>query len=184
MATTQFLMFEDTDIDSSLFDPDHRLFVTVRLDGAEYGLPIQAVQEVKNLSEIKVRPLLKAPPFILGVFNVRGSIVPLVDLRVKWALQTKEPTAKTSVVVLQLHSHVWGIVVDRVTDVVGFKAVDIHPSPTDHPTLDASTCMGLGCIKERSIMLLDIETIMTSEDMGLVDAHQNLVGGSPHTFET
>lgn len=184
MSTTQFLMFEETDIDSSLFDPEHRLFVTILLSGVEYGLPIQAVQEVKNWNEVKLRSLIKAPAFILGVFNVRGNIVPLVDLRVKWNAFPVETSNSTAIVVLQINNHTWGIVADKVRDVVGIKSIDIQPSPTDHPNLDAGKCMGVGHTKDREIILLDIETIMTSADMGLVDTHQTLVGGSPHSFET
>jgi purine-binding chemotaxis protein CheW len=90
-----------------LFDPEHKLYLHFELEGDYYGIPIENVAEVRSWADIKVRPLVKAPDFLLGVFNLRGNIVPVVDLRRKWQCVSQDFESRTAVIVLTIERRMW-----------------------------------------------------------------------------
>ena len=147
-------------------------FLSFRLGGEEYGIDILRVQEIRSY-EAPTR-IANAPDFIKGVVNLRGVIVPIVDLRLKLGCATAEYTDLTVVIVLSVRGRVIGAVVDSVSDVVALGADSIKPVPEMSASVDAGYIMGMGCIKngedERMLILTDIEALMGSAEMGLMAA--------------
>jgi purine-binding chemotaxis protein CheW len=129
------------------------------------------VQEIRSYEPLT--RIANAPDFIKGVVNLRGVIVPIVDLRLKLACERAEYTVFTVVVVLNVRGRVIGAVVDSVSDVLELGADNIKPAPQFHASADAGYITGMGCVKcgevERMLILTDIEALMSSAEMGLID---------------
>lgn len=144
-------------------------FLSFRLGGEEYGIDILRVQEIRSY-EAPTR-IANAPHFIKGVLNLRGVIVPVADLRLKFDCETAEYTPATVVIVLNVRGQVLGAVVDSVSDVLALSADSIKPAPQMGAAVDATYIMGIGCTKagaqERMLILTDIEALMSSPDMQL-----------------
>jgi purine-binding chemotaxis protein CheW len=120
-------------------------FLSFRLGAEEYGIDILRVQEIRSY-ESPTR-IANAPHFIKGVVNLRGVIVPIVDLRLKLACETAEYTDFTVVIVLNLLGRVMGVVVDSVSDVLALGADSIRPAPQMTTSVDAGCIMGMGCVR-------------------------------------
>ena len=145
-----------------------REYLTFRLDQEEYGIDILKVQEIRGY-EPPTR-IANAPHFIKGVVNLRGTIVPIVDMRLKFNCSKAEYNSFTVVIILNLHRRVVGIVVDSVSDVMELAADNVRSAPDIESAIDSSCIVGLGSVAERMLILLDIEKLMSSVDMGLVTA--------------
>ena len=145
-----------------------REYLTFRLDQEEYGIDILKVQEIRGY-EPPTR-IAHAPEFIKGVVNLRGTIVPIVDMRLKFNCSKAEYNSFTVVIILNLHRRVVGIVVDSVSDVMELAAENVRSAPDIESAIDSSCIVGLGSVAERMLILLDIEKLMSSVDMGLVAA--------------
>lgn len=143
-----------------------REYLTFRLDQEEYGIDILKVQEIRGY-EPPTR-IAHAPEFIKGVVNLRGTIVPIVDMRLKFNCSKAEYNSFTVVIILNLHRRVVGIVVDSVSDVMELAAENVRSAPDIESAIDSSCIVGLGSVAERMLILLDIEKLMSSVDMGLV----------------
>lgn len=143
-----------------------REYLTFRLDQEEYGIDILKVQEIRGY-EPPTR-IANAPSFIKGVVNLRGTIVPIVDMRLKFNCQQAEYNSFTVVIILNLRNRVVGIVVDSVSDVMELTAENIRSAPDIDSAIDNGCILGLGSVGERMLILLDIEKLMSSVDMGLV----------------
>jgi purine-binding chemotaxis protein CheW len=141
-------------------------FLTFRLGGEEYGIDILKVQEIRSY-EPPTR-IANAPAFIKGVVNLRGVIVPIVDLRLRLGCESAEYSALTVVIVLNVKGRVVGAVVDSVSDVLELAKDAIKPAPEMASAVDASFITGIGSVGERMLILMDIEGLMASEEMGLV----------------
>ncbi|WP_028451905.1 chemotaxis protein CheW [Chitinilyticum aquatile] len=137
------------------------------LGAEEYGIDILKVQEIRGYDA--VTSIANAPAFIKGVINLRGHIVPIVDMRIKFNLGNVTYDQFTVVIILSLVGRTVGIVVDGVSDVVTLTQEQVRPAPEFGAALDTSFMRGLGSIEERMIILLDIEKLMTSEEMALVE---------------
>ncbi len=148
-------------------------FLTFRLGAEEYGIDILRVQEIRSYEQ--PTRIANAPAFIKGVVNLRGVIVPIIDLRVKLGCETIAYNDFTVVVVLNVRGRVVGAVVDSVSDVLALKKDDVKPAPELNTTVDSSFITGIGTIKngdvERMLILMDIEALMSSADMGLIAAN-------------
>jgi purine-binding chemotaxis protein CheW len=148
-------------------------FLSFRLGGEEYGIDILRVQEIRSY-EAPTR-IAGSPPFVKGVVNLRGVIVPIVDLRLKLGCQTADYTDFTVVIVLNVGRRVIGAVVDSVSDVLALAPADIKPAPEMNASMDTGYILGIGCVKtgdvERMLILTDIEAMMGSPEMGLIDAN-------------
>ena len=146
-------------------------FLTFRLGGEEYGIDILRVQEIRSY-EPPTR-IANAPHFIKGVVNLRGVIVPIIDLRLKLGCESAEYNAFTVVIVLNVRGRVVGAVVDSVSDVLELSRDHIKPAPELQSNVEANFITGIGSIKsgdvERMLILMDIEGLMSSADMGLVN---------------
>ena len=142
-------------------------YLTFRLGNEEYGIDILKVQEIRGYDAVTA--IANAPSFIKGVINLRGIIVPIVDLRIKFNVGAATYDQFTVVIILNVARRVVGIVVDSVSDVLTLQAGQIKPAPEFATTLHTQFIMGLGTVEERMLILVDIEHLMTSADMALVD---------------
>jgi len=142
-------------------------FLTFRLGGEEYGIDILRVQEIRSYEE--PTRIANAPHFIKGVVNLRGVIVPVVDLRIKLGCEKVEYNGFTVVIVLNVHGRVVGAVVDSVSDVMELASDLIKPAPEMNTTMDTGFITGIASVGERMLILMDIEALMSSADMGLID---------------
>ena len=143
-----------------------REYLTFRLDQEEYGIDILKVQEIRGY-EPPTR-IAHAPEFIKGVVNLRGTIVPIVDMRLKFNCSKADYNSFTVVIILNLRNRVVGIVVDSVSDVMELSPDNMRSAPDIESAIDSSCILGLGSVGERMLILLDIEKLMSSVDMGLV----------------
>jgi purine-binding chemotaxis protein CheW len=143
-------------------------FLTFRLGAEEYGIDILKVQEIRSYEQ--PTRIANAPSFIKGVVNLRGVIVPIVDLRIKLNCETVEYNSFTVVIVLNVKGRVVGAVVDSVSDVLELGSGTIKPAPEMHTSVDTSFITGIGSVNDRMLILMDIEGLMTSADMGLINS--------------
>lgn len=142
-------------------------FLTFALGGEEYGIDILRVQEIRGYELATVMP--NAPAFIKGVVNLRGTIVPIVDMRIKFDFPEVQYTASTVVIVVNVASRVIGLVVDRVSDVVALSPEQVKPAPDFTAHFGSRYILGLGAVEEHMLILLDIEQLISSSDMGLIE---------------
>ena len=143
-------------------------FLIFTLGNEEYGIDILKVQEIRGYDQ--VTRIANTPAFIKGVTNLRGVIVPIIDLRVKFSQQSVSYDENTVVIVLNFGQRVVGIVVDGVSDVLSLTAEQIRPAPEFAVTLATEYLTGLGSLGERMLILVDIENLLSSEEMSLVDS--------------
>ncbi len=151
-------------------------FLTFRLGEEEYGIDILRVQEIRSYEQ--PTRIANAPAFIKGVVNLRGVIVPIIDLRLKLGCEKAEYNTFTVVVVLNVKGRVVGAVVDSVSDVLELTREQIKPAPSLNSGVDGNYITGIGAVKtghgdgesERMLILMDIEGLMSSADMGLINS--------------
>ncbi|ABS49209.1 cheW-like domain protein [Yersinia pseudotuberculosis IP 32953] len=143
-------------------------FLIFTLGDEEYGIDILKVQEIRGYDQ--VTRIANTPAFIKGVTNLRGVIVPIIDLRVKFAQQGVTYNENTVVIVLNFGQRVVGIVVDGVSDVLSLTNEQIRPAPEFAVTLATEYLTGLGSLGERMLILVDIEKLLSSEEMSLIDS--------------
>ena len=143
-------------------------YLTFTLGQEEYGIEILKVQEIR-CSEA-VTHIANAPAFIKGVVNLRGIIVPIVDMRIKFNLGSAEYNQFTVVIILNVAGRVVGMVVDGVSDVITLTAEQMKPAPDFSSSFNTEYIMGLGTVEDRMLILVDIEKLMTGSDMALMDA--------------
>ena len=148
-------------------DADAQQFLTFRLAGEEYGVGILTVQEIRGWSSVTSVP--HTPAWLLGVINLRGVVVPIIDLRIKFNAASAEYNETTVVIILTLASRVVGVVVDAVSDVITLGAAQIKPAPTLGGGAETSHIIGFGTLDERMRILMDVEKLIAGTDMGPVD---------------
>jgi purine-binding chemotaxis protein CheW len=143
-------------------------FLTFTLGKEEYGIDILKVQEIRSYEAVTT--IANAPEFIKGIVNLRGTIVPIVDMRIKFRLSEFDYDQFTVVIILNVAGRVVGMVVDSVSDVITLSSEQVRPAPNFSARFDTQYILGLGTVDKRMLILVDIEKLMTSEDMALVDA--------------
>jgi purine-binding chemotaxis protein CheW len=143
-------------------------YLTFTLGKEEYGIEILKVQEIRGYEA--VTRIANAPEFIKGVVNLRGTIVPIVDMRIKFNLGSAEYNQFTVVIILNVAGRVVGMVVDSVSDVIQLSGEQIRPAPDFSSTFDTKYITGLGTIDERMLILVDIEKLMSGQDMALIES--------------
>lgn len=143
-----------------------REFLTFTLGGEEYAIDILKVQEIRGVEA--VTRIANAPAFIKGVINLRGLIVPIVDMRIKFNLGEAVYNEFTITVILNLGKRVIGIVVDSVSDVISLDEEQIRPAP-EFGTFEMQYLQGLAAVNERMLILIDIERLMSSAEMALIE---------------
>lgn len=145
---------------------DHE-YLTFTLGSEEYGVDILKVQEIRGYDQVTRLP--GAPEFVKGAINLRGLIVPVVDMRLKFQLSNATYDDTTVMIVLSVAGRTIGIVVDGVSDVLRLEPSQVRTVPDLGSAIDRKFLTGLGVVDERMLILLDIERLMTSEEMGLVE---------------
>jgi purine-binding chemotaxis protein CheW len=161
MRSTEFMEGENT--------AGKEQFLSFQLGAEEYGIDILRVQEIRAYEKATRMP--NTPAYIKGVINLRGVIVPVIDLRMKFGLESAEYNEMTVVVVLNLAHRTIGIVVDSVSDVLALAAGDIRPAPEFTARVDNAFVRGLATIDQRMLIIADIERLMTGADMALAAVH-------------
>lgn len=143
-------------------DAESRQVLTFVLGNETYGVDILRVQEIRGWSAVTKIP--HAPPHVLGVLNLRGAIVPIVDLRMRFALEQAEYTAVTVIIVMSVSTPAgrrdFGVVVDGVSDVVDVNSADVKPAPELGARGSTDYLLGLVSIAERMVVLLDIDRLI------------------------
>jgi purine-binding chemotaxis protein CheW len=142
-------------------------YLTFTLGPEEYAIDILKVQEIRGYE--KPTTIANAPAFIKGVINLRGTIVPVVDLRIKFQVGKAEYTPFTVVIILNIAERVVGIVVDGVSDVTSLRPDQIRPAPEFAATVDTRYIQGLTTLEERMLIVVDITRLMLSSEMALMD---------------
>ena len=141
--------------------------VTFKLGNEEFALDILKVQEINRMVEITKVP--KAPDFVEGVINLRGRVIPIVDIRKKFHLNIKEATKETRIIVVNIMNKTIGLIVDSVSEVLRINSSTIQPPPPLIAGLDSDYIKGVGKLDERLIILLDIDKIFTTGEHKLIE---------------
>ena len=143
-------------------------YLTFKLGAEEFGLEILKVQEIIKMMDITKVP--RMPEFMRGVINLRGKVIPVVDLRLKFAMDSLATTDKTCVIVVQIRSATrvvtTGIVVDEVSEVLDVTREQIEPPPEFGAAVNTAFLLGIGKIGKRVVMLLDVDKILSGGDLG------------------
>lgn len=143
-------------------------YLTLRLGGEEYAIDILRVQEIRSYEAPTC--MVNAPPFIKGVINLRGVIVPIVDLRMKLNIEKVEYNEFTVVIILNVRGTVIGAVVDSVSDVVTLTTQSIKPAPQFETAIESRFIIGLADVGERMLIVMNVEALMSNAEMGMVTA--------------
>ncbi|MGD9942539.1 MAG: chemotaxis protein CheW [Burkholderiaceae bacterium] len=151
---------------SAAGDAKTREYLTFRLGAEEYGIDILKVQEIRGYEQ--PTRIANAPDFIKGVINLRGVIVPIIDLRIKFGLGNPEYNNFTVVIILNVGQRIVGMVVDSVSDVLELAQRDVREAPEMSAMLDSSYIIGLGTVADRMLILVDIERLVTAPEMAIV----------------
>jgi purine-binding chemotaxis protein CheW len=146
-------------------------FLTFTLGAEEYGVDILKVQEIRGYDTVTRIP--DAPDYLKGVINLRGTIVPVIDLRIKFRLESADYNSFTVMIILNIARRVVGVVVDGVSDVLQLSSEQIRPPPdlsTNGGGGATDFITGLGTLDERMLILVDIEKLLRSSDIALLPA--------------
>lgn len=143
-------------------------YLTVNLGNEEYGVDILAVREIRGWTPVTRIP--QAPSYVLGVLNLRGAIVPVLDLRLRFGLAREEYTATTVCVIVMVAGRQFGVVVDAVSDVVEVAPSGIRPVPDMGTTVDTEYLKGLTSVGERMVLLLDVDRLLQPQDAQMLEA--------------
>ncbi len=147
-------------------------FLTFQLDNEAYGVDILRVQEIKGWTPVTCIP--NTPEYLKGVLNLRGTIVPIIDMRLRFNLETMEYNAETVIIVLSVQSgsgeRVVGIVVDSVSDVLSVKTEEMKPSPDFGTNVHTEFIDGLAAVDEQMVMLLDIDKMLSTDEISALES--------------
>lgn len=142
-------------------------FLAFKLAKEQYGLEILKVQEIIGL--IKVTPVPQTPEYVRGVINLRGKVIPVLDLRQKFGFEQIEDSERTCIIVMQVHREneliIMGIIVDEVSEVLNIKAEQIEETPDFGFQVNTEYLLGIGKIDKKVVMLLNIEKILVKQDL-------------------
>jgi len=141
-----------------------RQFLTFQLAGEEYGVGILTVREIRGWSSVTAIP--HSPPWLLGVINLRGVVVPIIDLRLKFSFARADYIDTTVVIILNVGQRTVGVVVDAVSDVITLTNEQIKPAPDLGGQADTSHIIGFGTLDDRMRILIDVERLMEGADLG------------------
>ncbi|HEY3383259.1 MAG TPA: chemotaxis protein CheW [Vicinamibacterales bacterium] len=156
-------MAQEGTVQTAGFTADGNQYLTFALGQEEYGVEILRVQEIKGYSAIT--PIPNAPVYLKGVMNLRGTVVPVVDLRAKFSMAAAEYDKFTVVIVVTVGARVFGLVVDAVSDVVNLPEDKIEPAPELGDGIDTSFLRGMARAGEKFVLLLDIERVLGNREL-------------------
>ena len=145
--------------------------MTFSLAGEEYGIGILKIKEIIGMMPVTTVP--RAPRFVKGVINLRGKVIPVMDLRLKFGMEEMSYTERTCIIVVEIKSQVGtvliGIVVDSVSEVMNIKESDIEETPTFGDRLDTATILGMAKMNGGVKILLDIDRVLSGEEISVLD---------------
>jgi len=141
-------------------------FLTFILGKEVYGIEILKAREIIGLMDITTVP--QTPEYMKGVINLRGKVIPVIDLRLKFGMPEEEHTQETCVIVVEVNNTSLGIIVDSVSEVSDINGREIEDAPSFGQGIDTSFIMALGKVKDKIIILLDIEAVLSSEELEMV----------------
>ena len=142
-------------------------YLTFQLGQENYAIPILKIKEIIGMMAITQVPRL--PEFMKGVINLRGKIIPVIDLRLKFGLEEKDYNERTSIIVMELGNTTSGMVVDTVDEVIDIEPSDIEPPPQYGNDIDQAFLSGMGKIGENVVMLLNVDKILSDDEMQTLD---------------
>jgi purine-binding chemotaxis protein CheW len=140
---------------------DSDQFLTFTIQGEEYGIEILRVQEIKGLS--KIRPIPNAPHYVKGVMNLRGTVVPILDLRSRFGIDEADYNQFTVIIMVSVGGKMFGLVVDSVSDVLNIGKEQIEETPDVGGGVDTSFFRGMGKVGEKLVLLLNIDKLLCGE---------------------
>lgn len=149
-------------------------YLTIHLAHEEYGIDILSVREIRGWSAVTRIP--QAPPYVLGVLNLRGAIVPVIDMRLRFGLAREEYNATTVTVIITVAGRQFGVVVDAVSDVLDIEPAQVRPVPDMGTTVDTEYLKGLTSVGERMVLLLDVDKLLQPQDAQMLDSALSAVG--------
>ena len=146
-------------------------YLTFELGGEVYGLEILKVQEIIGM--MKVTRVPKTPGFVRGVINLRGKVIPVVDLRLKFGLEAKEDTDRSCIIVVQIQHKdakvTMGSIVDEVSEVMDISADQIEPAPEFGASVETEFILGMGKVNQKVVMLLDVDKVLSTGEIGILE---------------
>lgn len=138
-------------------------FVSFLLSGEEYAIDIMRVQEIIRISSITKVP--RMPDFVEGVINLRGKVIPVVDLRTRFSLEKQEDDKHSRIVVVEIAGKITGLIVDSVSQVLNISDDEIDPAPSVGSKVGSEFILGMGKVDERLIILLEIDKILSGQEL-------------------
>jgi purine-binding chemotaxis protein CheW len=144
-------------------DDDLLQLVTFSIGSEEFGVDILKVMEIIRTMEITKVP--KAPGFVEGVINLRGLVIPIIDLRRRFGLQAKASTTDTRIIVIEISGMTVGFVVDSVSEVLRIPASTVEPAPPVVAGMDSDYISGVGKLQDRLLILLDLDKLLSADDL-------------------
>jgi len=158
-----------------------RKFLTFLMANEKYGLEILKVREIIGMMD--VTPVPTTPAFVRGVINLRGKVIPVVDLRLKFRMEAKEDTPRTCIIVVQLaraaQEMIMGIIVDEVSEVLDIDQDQIEPPPSFGADIRTDFILGMGKVDQKVMTLLDIDRVLTEQEIALVESSAEKTGPQP-----
>ena len=142
--------------------------VTFSIGEEEFGVNILKVQEINRTMEITKVP--RSPEFVEGVINLRGKVIPIIDLRRRFGLSSKPEDKDTRIIVIEINSVIVGFVVDAVSEVLRIPASTVEPPPPVVAGVESDYISGVGQLKDRLLIMLDLDRLLSTEDLDLLSA--------------
>jgi purine-binding chemotaxis protein CheW len=160
-----------TDANAAKVDPRAGKYLVFHLGEEEFGIQVQKVREIMGVQDVTQVP--QTPPHVKGVINLRGKVIPVVDLRLKFSMPAKEYTHRTCIIVVQVAGErgtmLMGIVVDGVAEVLQVAGTDVEDTPSFGKEVEIPYVMGLAKLKGKVKILLDIDQVMTARELARLD---------------
>ncbi|MCP4704816.1 MAG: chemotaxis protein CheW [candidate division Zixibacteria bacterium] len=171
MTKTEELTIESGSAESAVVEDRAGKYLTFRLDNEEYGLEILKVREIIGLMDITSVP--KTPEYVRGIINLRGSVIPVLDLKKKFDMGAIEDTEETCVIVVEVtlaeNKVMMGIIVDAVSEVLEIKENEIENAPAFGTNVNTQFILGIGKVKDEVKILLDIDEVLTASDIAMME---------------
>jgi purine-binding chemotaxis protein CheW len=142
--------------------------VGLELAGELYGVEISRIQEIIRMQPITAVP--KSPPFVVGLTSLRSRVIPVMDLRARFGLETFEPTRRSRIVVVEMSDHTVGLIVDAVSEVLRISAASVEPPSSLVTIADSAYLRGVAKIDERLVLLLDLPRVLSTGEIAALAA--------------
>lgn len=167
-ADELFQKGDDMDLNHKKQEDELLQLVTFSIGEEEFGVNILKVQEINRTMEITKVP--RSPEFVEGVINLRGKVIPIIDLRRRFGLAAKPGDKDTRIIVIEINSVIVGFVVDAVSEVLRIPASTVEPPPPVVAGVESDYISGVGQLKDRLLIMLDLDKLLSTEDIDMLSA--------------